>query len=519
MASLPACLEKHARDATDDGNSNALTLVRALMGLHGALDADEATFNASLAKAEERFPDCDPGLTIEVSMPTSSDLFGGREPASYDRYRPHPMLAQDGAAPVRGIDVCLMVGCLARSGARQGLLLALCERVCRRTVEVAMRLGARQPGREEGEAVCDWLLARADEVAADASSRGSTTALAFAKNLKDRVAAARAEMAVAGSATLFAGGAPKPGTAAAASASASVPAPKPAQAPGVPRASKSRDIARIVELAGEDDVASLREVIADRLGADARGGLNRRFDASGSGPGDTPLAAAVRALRPRNLELLLGKGAAVAAEPCCREAWPLLELALRSLVAAGDDCEEEAGRATGVVLQLLAAGADARRRTGDGRLLEELLDRAAHGPVLAYWLRYATGVPVPAPDFLAARKRAGVPGLQSLHYSILGQRGAKLGLVDELDSFFLHNPVGEGPRAGKPLVVLMPGPPGHGKTMLAKAVAKALGGPAAAPDSRDEPEGFGEAECSRAAVRGAPAPARQRPALLFSQCR
>lgn len=91
---------------------------------------------------------------------------------------------------------------------------------------------------------------------------------------------------------------------------------------------------------------------------------------------------------------------------------------------------------------------------------------------IRYWLTIASTLP-PVPEAsLALEKHIGLARLRWLDFCIVGQLPAKRQVMSTMTSYFRLYDAKR--RAGRPVVMLFPGPPGHGKTQLAKAIARII---------------------------------------------
>jgi hypothetical protein len=90
---------------------------------------------------------------------------------------------------------------------------------------------------------------------------------------------------------------------------------------------------------------------------------------------------------------------------------------------------------------------------------------------MQYWLDVSRGINM-QPKLQQMLEQCDLRQLPEVHYAAIGQRPA-VSMI--FDAIFSH--VGDiGAANGKPLVLMLAGPPGHGKSMLAKSVSLAICG-------------------------------------------
>ena len=91
---------------------------------------------------------------------------------------------------------------------------------------------------------------------------------------------------------------------------------------------------------------------------------------------------------------------------------------------------------------------------------------------MRYWLKRARTIPVPTEmEKAVQRKLPPLDRMRQANFSIIGEEAALSSIIDLLNARFA-NPA----SVKSPLVLLLLGPPGHGKTYLTRNVAKALVG-------------------------------------------
>jgi hypothetical protein len=124
---------------------------------------------------------------------------------------------------------------------------------------------------------------------------------------------------------------------------------------------------------------------------------------------------------------------------------------------------------TPMVRLLLSLGASTSSIDND----LEACDAVRSNLTMQYWMDVSRGINV-QPKLKGMLKQCNLQQLPEVHYAAIGQRSA-ISMI--FDAVFSH--VGDvGAARGKPLVIMLAGAPGHGKTILAKGLATALCGEA-----------------------------------------
>jgi len=134
----------------------------------------------------------------------------------------------------------------------------------------------------------------------------------------------------------------------------------------------------------------------------------------------------------------------------------------RPILFALLSCEERDG--SEMLRFLLSRGA------GNTLSAEEYTAAAAEArfPVMRYWLQLSRDITPPTPAEQADLASVGLARLHGLQYSCIGQFAAKKTISAAIRRWKYFAPA-------RPLVLVLAGPAGHGKSVMGKALAQALG--------------------------------------------
>eukprot|EP00775_Hariotina_reticulata_P006799 gene6799-7015_t len=184
-----------------------------------------------------------------------------------------------------------------------------------------------------------------------------------------------------------------------------------------------------------------------------------------------PLAVAVIKHDSRMVHLLLSRGASPRAIPPEFFVPAVKKLGMQRLGPAccSDPC------ASAWCASLATASHVAEWMTSAKQALKEALDPALDcGLTMCYWLARASELPSLTPMAYKVMRESALIRAPEMRLAVIGQEIACSLLYNQMLAYFgLSDTPLEGAR--KPLVLLLAGPPGHGKTLMGQSMPRMLG--------------------------------------------